>query len=56
MGLNTLGMPSCPGILVFMPIFGQRPVLHLKEYIPEKWAGTRTEPATSEPMPMRPPP
>ena len=56
MGLHTAGIPSCPGILVFNPIFGHRPVEHLNEYIPLKWAGTRTEPATSVPIPIRPPP
>ena len=55
-GLNTDGMPSCPGILVSIPDFGQRPVEHRKEYMPLKWAGTRTEPATSEPIPILPPP
>ena len=31
MGLKTLGIPSCPGMLVFIPIFGQRPVEQRKE-------------------------
>ena len=31
MGLNTDGIPSCPGILVFTPIFGHRPVEQRKE-------------------------
>ncbi|KAL9577557.1 MAG: hypothetical protein Q9212_006287, partial [Teloschistes hypoglaucus] len=31
MGLKTLATPSCPGILVFMPIFGHRPVEQRRE-------------------------
>ena len=55
-GLNTLGMPSCPAMLVSTPIFGQRPIEQRREYIPLKWAGARTDPATSEPIPILPPP
>ena len=31
MGLKTLGIPSWPGMLVFMPILGQRPVEQRRE-------------------------
>lgn len=55
-GLYTAGIPSWPGIDVPLPIFGHRPTEHRRAYMPLKWAGTRTEPATSEPIPIRPPP
>lgn len=31
MGLKTLGIPSWPGMLVFTPALGQRPVLQRSE-------------------------
>ena len=39
-----------------MPPLVHRPVEQRSEYMPAKWAGARTEPATSEPMPILPPP
>lgn len=30
-GLKTLGIPSCPGMLVFTPIFGHLPVEQRRE-------------------------
>lgn len=36
MGLNTLGIPSWPGMLVFIPIFGHLPVEQRSEYMPLK--------------------
>jgi len=55
MGLKTEGMPSWPGMEVFMPILGHRPVEQRREKMPDHAAGALTLPATSEPIPMREP-
>ena len=41
---------------MLMPALGHRPVEHRREYTPLKCAGARTDPATSDPMPILPPP